>query len=144
VRARRRGDQLLITDAIIEGVRATVVVDTGSQASIGNLALRDNLRAKRSEEVTTMDVNGGSLIGDMSRIRFLSIEGIGFRDIALTFADTPAFEALGRQDTPVVALGIQQLRMFDRVAVDFSHKRVLFDVPREVARELRRKRFGRP
>ena len=34
VRARSKLGQLLITDALIEGVRATVIIDTGAQASI--------------------------------------------------------------------------------------------------------------
>jgi predicted aspartyl protease len=138
VRAKQKLGQLLITDALVEGVRATVIIDTGAQASLANNALREKIRTKRASEVTTTDVNGVSLIGQQSYVRSLTIEGFTIKDVPLTFADTPAFEALGLKDKPVLSLGMQHLRLFDRVAIDFGRKRVLFDVPREVAREIRR------
>jgi len=136
VRARHKLGQLLITDALVEGVRATVIIDTGAQASLGNLALQRRVRAKRKQEVTTTDVNGVSIKGELSYVRSLEIEGIDLRNVPLTFADTPAFEALGLQDKPVLSLGMQHLKMFDRVAIDFSRQRILFDLPRGVARRM--------
>ena len=139
VRARREFGQLLITNATIEGVRATVIIDTGAQASMGNMALRKRNRAKRAQEITTTDVHGVALTAPLSYVRDLSIEGLSLGNVGLTFADTPAFEALGLRDKPVLSLGMQHLKLFDRVAIDFNSRRILFDVPRDVARELRRK-----
>lgn len=144
VRARQELGQLLITDAEVEGVRATVIIDTGAQMSIGSLALREQIRAKRAQEVTTTDVNGVSMTGEMQVVRSLDLHGLRLVDVPLTFADTPAFEALGIGDKPVLSIGMQHLRMFDRVAIDFSKQRVLFDVPRDVARAMRRARMNRP
>lgn len=146
VRARQKLGQLLITDAMVEGVRATVIIDTGAQMSLANNALRDRIRTKRASEVTTTDVNGVSMIGQLSYVRSLKIAGLTLKDVPLTFADPPAFEALGLKDTPVLSLGMQHLELFDRVAIDFSNQRILFDVPRDVARALRRAKqnsFGR-
>ncbi len=140
VRARQELGQLLITDALVEGVRATVIIDTGAEASLGNFALRDQIRTQRSQDVTTTDVNGVEMVGKMSYVRSLNLGGLAMRDVALAFGDAPAFEALGLQDTPVISLGMQHLRMFDRVAIDFANRRILFDVPRDVARALRRQR----
>ncbi|MEO0464345.1 MAG: aspartyl protease family protein [Pseudomonadota bacterium] len=140
VRAREQLGQLLITDAVVEGVRATVIIDTGAQASLANNALRDRLRAKREEEVTTTDVNGVSLIGKMATMSSLTIGGVDLQNVSLAFADAPAFEALGLKDTPVLSLGMQHLKMFDRVAIDFANRRILFDVPRDIARAMRRAR----
>ena len=142
VRANPQFGQLLITDALVEGVKTTVIIDTGAQASIGSLALREKIRRKRAEEVITTDVNGVSITGQMQTVRSLQFEGLQMSDVALTFTDTPAFEALGLKDQPVLALGMQHLRIFDRVAIDFAEKRVLFDVPRDVARALRRSQRG--
>ena len=75
VRARQELGQLLITDAYVEGVKATVIIDTGAQTSLGSTALRDKIRAKRAQEVTTTDVNGVELIGQMQLVRSLDIEG---------------------------------------------------------------------
>lgn len=143
VRAKQQSGQLLITDAMVEGVKATVIIDTGAQASLGNLALQERIRARRKQEVITTDVNGVSLVGELSYIRSLEIEGLALQNVPLAFADAPAFEALGLKDKPVLALGMQHLKMFDRVAIDFSNKRILFDVPRDVARAMRRARQNR-
>ena len=140
VRAKPKLGQLLITDAVVEGVKATVIIDTGAQASMANLALKERIRTKREQEVITTDVNGASLVGQLSYVRNLTIEGLSLRNVPLTFADAPAFEALGLKDRPVLSLGMQHLKMFDRVAIDFSNNRILFDVPRDVARAMRRAR----
>lgn len=137
VRARNRLGQLLITDALVEGVRATVIIDTGAQASLGNTALRDKIRAKRAQEVVTTDVNGVDIVGQLAFVRSLSIEGLSLTNVPLTFADTPAFAALGLKDQPVLSLGMQHLALFDRVAIDFSRQRILFDVPADIARAMR-------
>jgi len=142
VRARKELGQLLITDALVEGVRATVIIDTGAQGSLANTELRERIRTKRAQDVTTTDVNGISLIGQMSLVRSLTIGGLSLTNVPLAFADAPAFEALGLKDEPVLSLGMDHLRLFDRVAIDFSNRRVLFDVPRHIAREMRRIRRG--
>ena len=140
VRARPQLGQLLITDALVEGVKATVIIDTGAQASLANNALKERIRAKREQDVITTDVNGEELIGQLSYVRSLTIEGLSLRNVPLAFADAPAFEALGLKDKPVLSLGMQHLKMFDRVAIDFANQRILFDVPRDIAREMRRVR----
>lgn len=140
VRAHERLGQLLITDAIVEGVRATVIIDTGAQASLANNALREKIRTQRASEVITTDVNGVDLVGQMSLMRSLTIEGLSLTNVPLTFADTAAFEALGLHDTPAISLGMQHLALFDRVAIDFANRRVMFDVPPEIARAMRQNR----
>jgi len=142
VRARSKRGQLLITDAVVEGVRATVIIDTGAQASLGNIALRERIRARRAQEVITTDVNGVNLTGELAFVRSLNIEGLALNNVPLTFADTPAFAALGLADEPVLSLGMQHLSLFDRVAIDFARQRILFDVPRDVARALREQKRG--
>lgn len=142
VRAHNKLGQLLITDALVEGVRATVIIDTGAQASLGNIALRERIRTKRAQEVVTTDVNGVDIIGQLAYVRSLSIQGMSLAHVPLTFADTPAFEALGLLDQPVLSIGMQHLALFDRVAIDFGKQRILFDVPADVARALREARGG--
>lgn len=132
VKAHSKRGRLLITDAVIEGVRTTVVIDSGAQGSIGNLALMKKIRARRELEVETMDVNGVRELNDMSVARRLSIQDISLTNVAITYADAPAFEVLGLKDKPALSLGMQQLKLFDRIAIDFANRRVLFDLPREV------------
>jgi hypothetical protein len=144
VRARSKLGQLLITDAVIEGVRTTVIIDTGAQTSLGNLALRERIRSRRSkEQIETKDVNGATLLADLSFARSLQIHGLELQNVPITYADTPAFDALGLRDKPVLSLGMQHLKIFDRIAIDFSQQRILFDLPRDVGRDYRRSRASR-
>lgn len=138
VSARQKLNQLLITDAMVDGVRATVIIDTGAQASLGNKALQRKIRARREAEVVTMDVNGVTLPSDLAYVRTLDIEGLELNNIPLTFADAPAFEALGLKDKPVLSLGMEHLKLFDRVAIDFRERRIAFDIPRDVAKAMKR------
>ena len=129
VRARRRDGQLLITDAMIDGVRTAVIIDTGAQLSVGNLALRRKLRARLTSTTTSTDVLGNTLEGDVGYVRSLEIDGLRIDNLAVSYADTPAFDALGLGKRPALSLGMFHLRMFDRVAIDFDSRRVLFDLP---------------
>lgn len=134
VRARRNNGQLLITDAEVDGVRTAVIIDTGAQMSMGNLALKRRLRSRLSGTILSTDVLGNEMEGDVGMVDVLEIKGMTLANVALSYADTPAFEALGLNEQPALALGMQHLRMFDRVAIDFDTRRVLFDLPRGAGR----------
>lgn len=139
VKARNMLGQLLITDAIVEGVRATVIIDTGAQASMGNLALRERIRSKReAAQIETTDVNGVSLFSELTYARSLKIDGFELSNVPMTYADTPAFEALGLTRRPALSLGMEHLKLFDRIAIDFAKQRIMFDLPRNVTRTIAR------
>ena len=130
VKARRRLGQLIITGARLNGVKTDVVVDTGSQVSIGNPALLDRLRQTRALGNSTMtDVNGQELTASVKVGRTLEIGGMNLNRIPIMFADTAALQALGLNDKPAMILGINELRLFRRVAIDFTKQEVLFDLP---------------
>ena len=130
VRAKSKHGQLLITNALVDGVRTTVIIDTGSQGTVANLALRDKIRQRHAKDVEALDVNGAALVAPMSYARKLTIQDMEFNNVAISYADTPAFEELGFTNQPVISLGMQSLRLFDRVAIDFSRREILFDLPR--------------
>jgi predicted aspartyl protease len=131
VKARRRLGQLIITGARINGVQTDVIVDTGSQGSVGNLALLDRLRRARAiGEGTMTDVNGNTLKTPVRVARKIDIGDMSLNNIPLMFTDAPPFEALGLDDEPALILGINELKIFRRVAIDFSKRQVLFDLPR--------------
>lgn len=135
VRARNKLGRLIITDAEIDGVRTAVIVDTGSQGSIGNLALQRRLRARKGAEVVSTDVTGTDLIARLDVARTLHIgaaggRGLTLEGLAVGYADAPAFAALGLGNKPAMVLGIGDLRLFDRVAIDFAERTVLFDLPK--------------
>jgi predicted aspartyl protease len=130
VKARRRLGQLIIANATVDGVNTAVIVDTGAQSSIGNLALFNRLGRTRSMGQTQMtDINGGEMSGTIRGGAKLEIGRMVLNNLAVVFADAPPFEALGLGKEPALILGMRELRQFRRVAIDFEQRRVLFDLP---------------
>ncbi len=120
---------MIIADARVDGVRTAVIIDTGSWHSVGNRALQRRLRSKQSDTMIATDVTGAALRGGMAVVGRLQIGRIGLSSVPVGFTDSPAFTALGLGKTPALILGMGNLRPFERVAIDFASRRVLFDVP---------------
>lgn len=129
VRARRKLGQMIITDARIDGIRTAVIIDTGANGSLGNLALQKRLRGKQMDDVSATDVNGVQYVSEVKRARNLTIGALQIKSMPIGFLDSPAFAALDLNDRPALILGMANLRIFDRIAIDFSTRRVLFDLP---------------
>lgn len=135
VRARRKLGQMIITDARINGVRTAVVIDTGAQNSVGNPALQRKLRAQEEHLLEAIDVNGVTVQSRLGFARSLKIGDLELSNLPIGFTDSPAFAALGYSDKPALILGMANLRLFNRVAIDFSTRRILFDLPGTAMRD---------
>jgi len=136
VRARERLGQLIVHRARIDGVTTAVIIDTGAQSSIGNLALQNRLRRRTDMADTVMtDVNGIQITGQTRAIRSMDLGSVRMTNFPVAFADAPTFAALGLSDRPAMILGMSELRVFSRVAIDFRSNRILFDVPDALTRD---------
>ncbi|QZH76659.1 MAG: aspartyl protease family protein [Erythrobacter sp.] len=131
VRARERLGQLIIHRARIDGVRTSVIIDTGATGSIGNPALQQRLSRRRTlmDDAVMTDVNGVQITGETRIVGRLEMGRMQLANIPVSFADSPTFRALNLADEPALILGMSELRMFRRVAIDFRTRRVLFDMP---------------
>lgn len=79
--ARRRSRQLIMTDAEIDGVRTDVIIDTGSDTSIGNRALQMALRQRGSlSQAVLKSVTGQSVLAEVGYAKNLRV-GAGFAAI---------------------------------------------------------------
>ncbi|MFM5948744.1 MAG: retroviral-like aspartic protease family protein [Novosphingobium sp.] len=130
VTARRRSGQLIMADAVIDGVKVQVVIDTGSDTSIGNRALQKKLSKRGlSGQVELRSVTGQTIIADIGLGRNLKIENVNFGNVMIAYADSPHFAALDLADKPALFLGMRDLRQLDRIAIDFATRKIYFDVP---------------
>ena len=133
VRARERLGQLIIHRARIDGVSTAVLIDTGASGSIGNLALQRRLRNRPAlEDATMTDVNGVAVTSETRIARSLRMGEMQITNFPVSFAASPTFTHLGLEDEPAMILGMNELRMFRRVAIDFRDRRVLFEFPDEL------------
>ncbi len=133
VRARSRRGRLIFTEARLNGQKVVIIVDTGSQVTIGNLALRTRLQRKRSfasaQPVTLHSVTGETMIADMTMVDKLDVGGFHLKDLPVAFADAYIFKQLDLADKPTLLLGMNALRAFDRVSIDFAARKVRFVLP---------------
>jgi len=130
VRARRRLGRLIMTDAVVDGIRANVVIDTGASSAVGNLPLQNAMRKHLAGTVKLASVTGDTLSAELAVAQKLKIGELGVTNIVIAFADSPAFRELGLDKRPALFLGMRELRIFRRIAIDFSSRKVLFDIPR--------------
>jgi predicted aspartyl protease len=133
VTARRRSGQLIMTSARIDGISTDVVIDTGSDTSIGNRALQRALgqRGNLGQAVLT-SVTGQQIVADMGYAKRLQVSDINISNLVIAYSDGPAFAALKLSERPALMLGMRELRLFKRVAIDFSTRKVMFDLPSDV------------
>ena len=140
VTARNSAGRLILSDARLNGKRIDVIVDTGAQTSIGNLALKRLVTERRANRfpfvATILDaVTGEAVPATRSAIKRIVINGMDVNDLPVSFADGQAFRALGLHERPALLLGMDSLALFDRVEIDFPNKRVVFDLPDGAHRE---------
>lgn len=129
VRARRVLGQLIITDAELDGVKVSVIVGTGAQGSVGNLALQEKLRGRELGQAQMTDINGTMESSSIRMAKSVTIGRVKVSNLPIAFVDSPSFKALGLDDRPAMVLGMSELKLFKRVAIDFKQRKVLFDLP---------------
>lgn len=128
VTARSLFGRLVLVDASLDGQRVWVIIDTGSQVSVGNGALRRALaRRNRLGPMAPIDmisITGGILSAEYSIARRIRIGGLDINNLPVAFADAHPFRQLRLMDRPALLLGMDALQLFDRVSVDFPNRRV--------------------
>ncbi len=131
VTARSRLGQLIVTEAEFEGTRVTVVIDTGSQISMGNLALQRRLRRiplKGPIEMTS--VTGETLTVNYHVAEAMKLGGVTLTGVPVAFADVAPFARFGLARRPALMLGMDAMRGFRRVEIDFPARKIRLLVPR--------------
>ncbi|NLS27789.1 hypothetical protein S2M10_27910 [Sphingomonas sp. S2M10] len=144
VSAKDKFGQLIVTDAYYANTRVQVVLDTGSQVTMGNEALRRkvgrNVGLLQVIELTSVD--GGKTQAQYGQVPSMRVSNVAFETLPVAFAEAEPFKRFGLTRRPALMLGMDALRSFRRVEIDFPNRQVRFFMPRGV-RE-RRPDFTRP
>lgn len=130
VTARSKFGQLILVDARFLGERVRVIVDTGAQTSIGNMALLNRLQKRKKlgalQTVTLTGVTGQTIPAQYAQVDRIQIGGVDMNNIPVAFTDAEPFKRFGLANRPAMLLGMDALRLFERVSVDFANKQVRF------------------
>ena len=132
--ARRRNGQLILTAASVGGVPIYAVIDTGSEITMGNLALQAKVfgtrRAPTPRPIVLTSVTGATLTANLATLPNIKIGGLELAGVNVAFADAPPFRLFGLEKTPSLLIGTDVLEAFRRVALDFRGRRVRFTLRR--------------
>ncbi|MBO9709412.1 MAG: aspartyl protease family protein [Caulobacter sp.] len=132
VMADARFGRLAVANARVSGVRCVAFIDSGSGASMGNMALAEaiKLRVRRKPEpsmaIRLIGAAGEETTGELRIIRSLEMGALRMSNLPLVMADLHIFDVWQLNDRPAVLLGVDVLKMFSRVELDFGADRVKF------------------
>lgn len=128
VTGRSRFGHLVLVDASLDGEKVWVIVDTGAELTIGNRALRARLEKRHrlgpTQPVEMTSVTGGHIIADQGFARVIHLGDAEIYNLPIAFAEVHPFKKLGLTDRPAILLGMDALKLFERVSVDFGNRRV--------------------
>jgi predicted aspartyl protease len=138
VRAKSLFGQLIVTDAYYGQTRIQVVLDTGSQVSMGNSALRKRIgRGRKTQPIELTSVTGDKTLADYTTVPQIRVGQVAFGSMPIAFADVAPFERFGLVKRPALLLGMDALRSFRRVDIDFPNRQVRFLMPKGTMKRLK-------
>jgi len=134
VPARRKHGQLTIVDADLGDRRISAMIDSGSELSLCNTALLDMLDRRQAlprkrQIIEMVTVIGEPFSGELMFLPFLRLGGLHLGNVAVVHADTYVFKIWGLANKPAILLGMDLLREFRAVSLDFGRSQVRFDLP---------------
>ena len=135
VPARMRFGQLIVVDADLGGVPVVAFLDSGSQNTVGNLPLYDRLKARpellsaRPLLVELISATGQTAQGELSTVPPLRLGALGIADLKVVFAGLHIFKLWDLADRPAILIGIDVMRHFEGIELDYGARRVLFRTP---------------
>jgi predicted aspartyl protease len=124
---------LRAVDCYANGIPAAAFIDSGAEVSIGNTALFDALVARHPTRldlgtVQVSGVTGGHISGRLTMIDKIQLQRLEFTDCSLVIVDVPVFDIWGLSDKPALMIGMNYLRQFASVAIDYGLKEIRFDL----------------
>ena len=132
VPARYRFGQLTVVDADVAGLPIVAFLDSGSQTTVGNLALQRglaqrNLRlAGNGRHETILSVTGQTADAELGVLPNLRLGGLRIDNVPTAFSDLHAFEIWQLANWPAILVGMDVLKHFHIVELDFAEKQVRF------------------
>lgn len=111
-------------------------VDTGAQSTMGNEALyrmllEDNPETvSRGGSIELIGLTGGSAVGHLITPHLAEIGTLSIMDAPIAIADLQVFTLWEVQDRPALLIGMNWLRQFHRVSIDYGQREIRFELGR--------------
>jgi hypothetical protein len=132
VSATYRFGQLVILDAQVGDTPVSAFLDSGSEVTVGNRALRDAVVRTSPEfgvrlaPIPLISATGQTATGEFAPLPSLRLGGMAVNNVMGIFADLHIFDLWKLNDRPAILIGVDVLRHFHDVTLDFGRKQVVF------------------
>ena len=134
VRTLGSSGRLRAANCLVNGVRAAAFLDTGAEVSVSNPALYAALRRHSADrqvlhgQVGLYGVTGGRVTGLDTNVDEIRLDRLSLTYTELVVAGLEVFDLWGLSEEPALLLGMDCLRRFSRVSIDYGRKELRFDV----------------
>jgi len=132
IEADQRFGRLTVVNCRVNNIRTLAFIDSGAGSSIGNMALSKAIQAKARKgadpalAVRLLGVAGGETIGEYRVLRSMNMGDLRMTNLAVVFADLHIFDHWKINEKPALLLGVDVLKLFARVELDFGAEQLLF------------------
>jgi predicted aspartyl protease len=118
------GGLLLVANIRVGGVRAKAIIDTGGQATIANLPMREALIGRlRPEDIKADEITGATLDvqrGDRLVMPPIRIGDLTIRGENITVGDMYIFQHWHMTKEPALLIGMDILGLVDTLIIDYK------------------------
>jgi predicted aspartyl protease len=119
-------DRLLSINARVGSIKVKAIVDTGSQGTIANFALRDAMfrwhKGGRAIQDQIQGVTGEIRPGEDLVVPVIDLGGVLIRSARATLSDTNIFERWNLASQPALLIGMDTLGTLDTLVIDYKRK----------------------
>jgi predicted aspartyl protease len=134
IRASGSSGHLQALDCMVDDIPATAFIDSGAEVSAANEPLlaalaRRNPSLGEMGRINLIDITGGEILGKVVMINKIRLTAaLTFTDCPLVIADFLVFDAWGLRQRPALLIGMNLLRQFGRVSIDYGLQELRFDL----------------
>ena len=141
VRTLGQSGRLRATDCSIDGIPAAAFIDTGANVTVSNLALfsacqRRDPALKTLGTLELSGVTGGTTLGRVALFERFRLGALMLTDTPVIVVDLAIFDLWGLRHQPALLMGMNCLRCFTWVSIDYGRKELNFEVPDTSARPV--------
>jgi predicted aspartyl protease len=134
IRAPGQSGHLQALDCMVDGVPATAFIDSGAEVSAANEPLLAALAGRNPSfgdmgSIHLIDITGGEISGRVAMVNKIRLTAaLTFTDCPLVIADFLVFDVWGLRQRPALLIGMNLLRQFERVSIDYGLQEIRFDL----------------
>jgi hypothetical protein len=131
IHGARASDGLLIVNTTVAGIPVVAVLDTGSERTLGNAALRDALKARRhsgqgfvAQLTSVYGATSAVETGEIQSAPDIVLDSLRITNLSVVFGDFHIFKIWGMQAVPAMILGMDVLGTVAKLSLDFKNQYV--------------------